>query len=382
MSLKKQIEAARESFASKELQVKEKRFLMGFDAFIDEISEMVDERKDFENYSKLKTIEDFGHRILDAAGLSNSMEMVPQYLKTGGSAVNMGTAVYHLGSAVDYIGCIGYPDVHPVFSDFAASVNQAHNIADPGYTLALEFQDGKIMICNTQPLREITWDRIMETVGVEAFRALIAQADVVGSINWTMTPYMDDIWEKMQTSLLPTVEFRRSDPIFFVDPIDPAKRDNQDIVKAMERLAGFSEHFRTVLSLNRKEATEVAKAFGLDLGVPLPEAPLDRITQELYACLGLYGLLVHPVDRAACMWEGKYHETPGPYAKEPRLTTGAGDNFNAGFIVASLLGLSPEESLILGGAVSGFYVREAKNPTFTDLVSFLDTWRDHCHADF
>ena len=382
MSLKQMIAATQEEVASKEAQVKEKRFLMGFDAFIDEISEMVDERKDFKHYSKLKTISDFGHRILGAAGLSNSMEMVPQYLKTGGSAVNMGSSVYHLGGIVDYIGCIGYPDVHPVFAEFAESVNQAYNIADPGYTLALEFQDGKIMICNTQPLRDITWDRISETVGLETFGSLIAQADVVGSINWTMTPYMDAIWQKMQTELLPAVQFERRDPIFFVDPIDPAKRDNQDIVQAMARLAGFSNHFRTVLSLNRKEATEVGKAFGLDLGVPLPEAPLEAITRELYRCLDLYGLLVHPVDCAACMWNGEYYEAPGPYAKEPRLTTGAGDNFNAGFVVATLLGLSPTESLVLGNAVSGFYVRQAKNPTFAELVTFMDTWQDNWDGDF
>ena len=48
----------------------------------------------------------------------------------------------------------------------------------------------------------------------------------------------------------------------------------------------------------------------------------------------------------------------GPYTSNPRLTTGAGDNFNAGFCLGQLLGLSPQQCLITGTGTSGFYVQK------------------------
>jgi len=64
----------------------------------------------------------------------------------------------------------------------------------------------------------------------------------------------------------------------------------------------------------------------------------------------------------------------GPFDPNPKLTTGAGDNFNAGFCLGQVLDLSPKESLIIGTATSGFYVRNAASPTFHELIEFLSEW--------
>jgi sugar/nucleoside kinase (ribokinase family) len=64
----------------------------------------------------------------------------------------------------------------------------------------------------------------------------------------------------------------------------------------------------------------------------------------------------------------------GPFCQNPKLTTGAGDNFNAGFCVGLLAGLEPREMLAAGVANSGFYVRNGKSATSKDLVSFLEQW--------
>ena len=84
--------------------------------------------------------------------------------------------------------------------------------------------------------------------------------------------------------------------------------------------------------------------------------------------------MVHPVKEAATVCNGEYYHTLGPYEPEPKLTTGAGDNFNAGFCFGQVLGLSPKESLILGTATSGYYVRNAESPTKEKLISFLEEW--------
>ncbi len=59
---------------------------------------------------------------------------------------------------------------------------------------------------------------------------------------------------------------------------------------------------------------------------------------------------------------------------KPVLTTGAGDNFNAGFCLGQALGLSPLDALTLGVSTSGYYVRNAKSPSFAQVIEFVRDW--------
>ncbi|PID89184.1 MAG: hypothetical protein CSB01_03330 [Bacteroidia bacterium] len=61
----------------------------------------------------------------------------------------------------------------------------------------------------------------------------------------------------------------------------------------------------------------------------------------------------------------------GPYTSTPKLTTGAGDNFNAGFCNGLLRGFTTEECLATGVNTSGFYVRNAHSPSKQELIAFL-----------
>ena len=372
----------RKQLIGREDEVKQLRLVFGFDAFIDQIADLVDRRQGFQDYDKVNTIREFGAKINDAAGLSTSIEYVPRYTKIGGSAVNMGTAMLRAGCSVKYIGCIGYPAVNPVFEEFAAGTDECYNIANPGQTIAVEFKDGKIMLCNTSPLQEITWDRITTVVGKDKLKALMQEAHLMATINWTMIPHMDHIWQNMQSEILPDLVFADQKPIFFMDPTDPEKRSGEGWRAAMEIYAGFSSHYRTILSINRKEAMEVAKAYGISLSAPLVEGGLRELTEAIWDQLGLYGLVVHPVDGAGAIIDGEYFFAPGPHTSNPVLTTGAGDNFNGGFCLGLLLGLSPKEALVLGTATSGYYVRAAQSPTWDELMGFLGFWEANIGKDF
>ena len=363
-------------------EAKQLNVVFGFDAFIDQIADMVDKRQDFQNYEKLSTIQAFGEKVIGAAGLSTSIEYVPRYVKTGGSAVTTGLAMAKAGCMVTYIGCIGYPEVNPVFEEFAQAMTGFYTVGNPGQTIAAEFQDGKIMLCNTSPLQEITWERIVAAVGQDTLKDLVQSADLVATINWTMIPQMNDIWEHMQRELLAGTSPKNPKPIFFMDPTDPEKRTPADWREAMAIYSRFSSHYRTILSINRKEATEVARAYGITLSRPLAEAELREITEAVAAKLGLWGLVIHPVDGASAMIDGNYYYSPGPYTSRPLLTTGAGDNFNGGFCLGLLLGLTPTEALALGNATSGYYVRKAQSPNFDELVDFLALWEMNLGTEF
>lgn len=380
--IKQLIATTRKSIVDREEEVRDLNLVFGFDAFVDQIADLVDKRQDFQHYDRLNTIREFGHKIIDAAGLSTNIEYVPRYTKIGGSAVNMGTAMAKVGCNLTYIGCVGYPEVHSVFKDFVAATKQYYTIADPGQTIAVEFKDGKIMLCNTSPLQKISWDRILRTVGRSKLRDLMQAAQLVATINWTMIPDMTSIWETLQSEILPQLTFEGEKPLFFMDPTDPEKRTGEDWRKAMKVYARFSSHYRTILSLNRKEATEVARAYRIQLSAPLAEAELEEITKAIGAELGLYCLVVHPVDGAGAVIDGEYFFAPGPFTSNPILTTGAGDNFNGGFCLGLLLGLAPQQALTLGTATSGYYVRVGHSPSWGQLVDFLGLWEANAGRDF
>ena len=102
----------------------------------------------------------------------------------------------------------------------------------------------------------------------------------------------------------------------------------------------------------------------------------------LAEALNIWCLMVHPTNAAAAVIDGEYAYTVGPYTSKPRLTTGAGDNFNAGFCMGLLLGLTLEQSVMLGTATSGFYVRNMHSPSFDELKGFVELWSEHGEVEF
>jgi len=84
--------------------------------------------------------------------------------------------------------------------------------------------------------------------------------------------------------------------------------------------------------------------------------------------------MVHPVHSACCVVGGHYYDVAGPYCQKPVLTTGAGDNLNAGFCLGMCLGLDPLQCLTLGVSTSGYYVRNAHSPSFDQVIAFIKDW--------
>src|SRR5438874_3343966 len=129
---------------------------VGLDGFVDEILHVVDKRETADRFQRLTTIAKFAERLAAAAGHSTNVELVSQLTKLGGNGPIMANALASFGLKVTYLGILGYPTLHPVFTDFAKSA-QTYSIAEPGYTDALEFEDGKIMLGKHQSLKQMNW---------------------------------------------------------------------------------------------------------------------------------------------------------------------------------------------------------------------------------
>jgi len=349
--------------------------VIGVDGFVDEIIHVVDTRETAEDYSRLKTINGLGERILKAAGLSANIEFVPVQVKLGGNGPILANALVEYGNNVTYVGALGKPDIHPVFKDMAERCSDIISVANPGHTDAVEFEDGKLMLGKLETIKDINWDNIKEQIDVKDLAELLDDTDLLGLENWTMVPYMNGIWEGLIEEVFPLLKNKEKRRIAFFDLADPEKRTNEAILEALKILERFRPEFNVILGLNKKEAVEIAEVLDLEVANLYNDAlDLEELTTKVAKELDIYCLVVHPVDKASAYCNGEYYETVGPYTANPKLTTGAGDNFNAGFCLAQSLGLPVQLSLVMGVSTSGFYVRNAKSPTKEGVLEFLESW--------
>lgn len=344
---------------------------IGMDGFIDEIVHVVDKRVNPTEFVRLPTIEKFGARVSAAAGKSTNFEMVPQLVKLGGNGPIMANAIAQFGIKLSYLGALNYPDIHPVFKEFSEK-GDVQSIANAGRTDALEFDDGKLIIGRMTQLGEVNWENIVARYGKEKFIEKFTNSNLVGFVNWTMLPFMSEIWEVVLKDICPTLGGKRRK--LFFDLADPEKRSKADIQRALALISNFEKYFDVILGLNEKEGYEIGEVLSLDTSDHSPEG-LANMALKIQSKLKINTLVIHPVAFALAVSDGKVDLVQGPFCEKPLISTGAGDHFNSGFCLGKMLGLDNVNSLMTAVSTSGFYVRTAKSPTVSDLAQFLADWR-------
>jgi len=343
---------------------------IGLDGFVDEILHVVDKRESAETYTRLPKIDQFAARLAAAAGRSTNVELVSQLTKLGGNGPIMANALASFGLKVTYLGILGYPNIHPVFAELSAHAH-AYSIAEPGYTDAIEFEDGKIMLGKHQSLKQMNWENIKTRFGLDKFVTHFGSADLVGFVNWTMLTAMSDIWSSLLKEICPELEGPRRK--LFVDLADPEKRTQEDILHALELITAFQKHFDVILGLNEKEGYEIGRHLGLK-GSNLPVEGLLKLCHEIHQRVQVNTVIIHPTSYALASGPDGTSVVEGAFTPKPRITTGAGDHFNSGFCLANLFGLSTELCLLAGVTTSGYYVRSGRSPAIADLGHMLCNW--------
>lgn len=246
---------------------------VGFDGFVDEIVEVVDRRESFDSYTRMTKMSQFGERIIKAAGLSTNIEFVPQTMKLGGNGPIMANALVKAGTSVSYVGSLGYPNIHPVFSELTDGCTQVFSIAEPGHTDAVEFDDGKVMLGKMESLNDVNWSVLQREVGIDNLKKIFSGADLVATVNWTMTPYMNEIWAGLLELCSPRPDGQR--PYFFVDLADPSKRSPSDILESLDLIGKFSSYSNSIAF--RREASHCL-FYSLQNGL----AGYGRTTYDIY----------------------------------------------------------------------------------------------------
>src|SRR5215469_2062751 len=264
--------------------------LAGFDGFVDTILHLVSERRSSTEYSRVSTLQAFSEKILGASGGRNmNIEMVPHLTKIGGNGPILANALAHFDIPVTYIGCLGSPVLHPVFAEFAKNV-KTYSIAEPGYSDAIEFTDGKLICGKQQSVSEISWESILNRLSVEELSDLVSQAGLIAFLDWGIIFSMTEIMNEFLHQIGDHLPGPRK-PIF-IDTADPAKRSEVDIRRFVEILPRLAGKFEVYLGFNLRESAFIARAAGL---TEFPDAPQDVLTysEHLRKRLGIDALVIH-----------------------------------------------------------------------------------------
>lgn len=344
--------------------------LVGFDGFVDEILHLVDKRQSTTSFSRIETITALSERLAGAAGKSCNIELSVFQTKLGGNGPIMANALISQNSEVTYCGSIGEHNIHPVFADFAKQCQQVVSIVDPGHTDAMEFLDGKVLFGKTESLNDITYDNLLARFGHDQFKTVIEKVDLIAGVNWTMIPYLNTIYRGL-IEILAEIDSRKT---IFIDLTDPRKRTDTDIAEVLTILTKMNQNSDVILGLNELEAQQVESVLGISTSNDFIQS-----THAIREKLKLHIVIIHTVDSAFVSSTDGSEQIAGPYTETPKLTTGAGDNFNAGFVTGYLAGLTPGECLVTGVCSSGFYVRNCRSASKTEITAFAQQWLD---ADF
>ena len=341
---------------------------VGFDGFVDEMITVVGERQSLKKFTAVPDIATFGGLITKAAGHSSLREIVVNTVHPGGCAVNLGDGLAALGVPVDAFATLGCP-VYPAFTGITSKFRSCHSWGkEPGRTLAFEFNDGKLMFSAVSQLADFTPAHVEKMLADGAYAKACEQARVIALTDWTLYPHMTAVWRLLQERVYSGLKQR---PAFFIDLVDPTSRSAADIKAMLDTLPGFEKFGPLTLGLNGNEANVLARVLGMSPSANEPSAMLAQ-AEALGQKLKITEAVIHQPRFAVTADEKEPLSLNGPFCEKPKKSTGAGDRFNAGFVLGKLLELDAQGRLALGCAASGFFVRQARSATMVELADFLE----------
>lgn len=350
--------------AQHQQELKHKQVVAGFDGFIDSIQKVILNYAENQQPEYFKTVAEFGQYISakQSGGLSLETEEVTR--KIGGNVPIMANAMARLGVKAHCIGAFGYPVIDPVFSAMHPNTN-LYTFADPGITSALEFSDGKIMLAQMTGLNNAGWEQVKHAAAPEQILKIFSESDMLCLLNWSEIRHAAEIWEGLLKEVFPNLIRQKRIKIFF-DLSDCSKHSNQEIVQAINLIRQFSDFGNVTLSLNRNEAKLVYKAL-----FSSASANLEVIGHRIYQLMNIETLIIHSAARSLAWRDSQIFHSDAFKIKDPQISTGAGDNFNAGFCVGQLLELETGESLTLANLLAASYMQNGTSADWKQLQSTI-----------
>jgi len=344
---------------------------IGFDGFVDKIQKIIKIQTP-ENTEYFKQISDFGQLILDSAGKSAGIGISTIEVKLGGNGPLMANSLAAAGIQNYCVGAMGYPDLHPAFKHLNPNC-KINSYAFPAETDALEFQDGKIMLNHSGVFRIVDWKLMKERLGMNFFIRSCTESKLIALVDWANLAHCTKIWEEFANEVHANIP--NSDRLFFFDLADPTKKGVDQLIEVFKIIGKYRKFGKVVLGLNENEALKVHAAFEYKaFENQNKEYNLAQIGKKVFENIDVDWLFIHPTNRSLGISKDSCFELPGKYISNPIISTGGGDNFNAGLCFGLLNNFSIEESMVYAMATSGAYVSMGYSPTVAEVLKYIKNW--------
>ncbi len=367
-SQSEKIASLKKSFQENSEALPLKKATVGFDGFIDIVSRVIKNKEAHQAPVFFQETSELGLYIQERSGKSLCLELEEIETKIGGNTPIMAHALGQLGVHVNCIGSLGHPGIHPVFDRLSSNCS-LHSFANPGFANALEFDDGKLMFAQIGRLNTIRWENIKATLGLSTLIRLFDESDFICLLNWSELDSSTGIWKGLLQDVFPKLLWPSERQKFaFFDLSDCSKRNNKAIREALSLIEEIAGYYQIILSLNRNESQLIYQALYLEKA----GEEMEYTGQRIFEKLSIEMLVIHTTQQSYAFSRKGWYKSNSFFTANPTISTGAGDNFNAGFCIAQLLGLDVEASLLLGNAVSGYYVKEGQSPQSADIKAFLE----------
>lgn len=349
--------------------------LLAIDGMIDEIWELLEKRVGATEYTKMLKMKDYGTAITSRGTGGFAIERVLKRRSCGGFVGNTGRAVATLGFDTTFLGMFGEEEPRdPLFDEFKGLATIV-GIGKPANIQVLEFSDGKIMMPYLDELINLSWDRLVSILGVEKITTLL-DVDIVGLGYWSNMYDFEGILTNMVDICLKNGKTKR----FFHDFANLSKRTPEALLEALKVLEREDKRIPQTLSLNEHEGALLAKAYGIDYPDNINDpASLDGALASVTAIrdkMNIDQVVIHTLYYAviATANEGVGSARQN-YCENPVKTTGAGDTFNGGYMVASLTDMTPSERMCMANATTLCFVSTGDAPTKDQVIKKLDEFK-------
>ena len=333
-----------------------RQIIAGFDGFIDTIVKPVRISGSDGEYEYFNTIAEFGTFISEHSHKSTSIQYEELYRRPGGNLPNFVTALDALSLPSTVIGMLSNEAgiIDPFFTNLG---EKQYSYLAAGSAIAMEFNDGKIFLSRA----DIPGIRHNEKMFLRIenvypqFKNAVDSADIIALLNWSELPFAQDLWNDIYINVINSSEIAKNRYVFF-DLCDTAAKNHSEIETVISLIRKTGERRGTILSLNKNEALDISRKIGCRNNT------LEETAECLFQRFCLDELIIHQHTESIAITraEGIITE-PCILNENPKISTGAGDNFNAAYCYATLAALPIVEKLRFANAYSAAYVAEGSS---------------------
>ncbi len=346
-----------EALRGREQEIAAKKLTVGFDGFVDTIVRPLRQSAAAGTPAQpFRTIREFGEFLISKAEKSCSIELTVEARQLGGNLPFLSRAAGGLGLDVSCIGMLGaLGAVEPLFADMPCTL---YPYAQPGQSTCMEFDDGKVLLASDCALPSDAWTLALTATEGRA-PALFQESDLLALVNWSELSFAHGLWkhvlEAVNAGLADKARFA------FFDLCDVSRRPEAELDAVLHLIGDFSSYRTAVLSLNENEALVTAERL---LG---GETDPAEIAQAVRAAYGIDEVIVHTIRESILATPRGATRLATDFVKHPRISTGAGDNFNGAACFAAVMGMDDVDRLAFANAFAHFYISQGHNPSLQEL---------------